>query len=73
MVRQYFKNLGAAVSQLVNAVFGGDPDETLSSRVGKRMEANRMPLWARLVAWVTGRDHLRQAIERDEGKDRIRD
>ena len=31
-LRTYFHNLGIALDQLVNAVFGGYPDETMSSR-----------------------------------------
>jgi hypothetical protein len=39
MVR-YFWNLLIAVDQLFNTVFGGDPDETLSSRMGKHIIKN---------------------------------
>ena len=63
----YFRNVGAALSQLANALIGGDPDETLSGRVGKRYRAGRMPLWAKLIARVTGKKHIAGAVEEDEG------
>lgn len=31
----WLANIGAALSQLVSALLGGDPDETVSSRLGK--------------------------------------
>jgi hypothetical protein len=34
-MKRYFWNLAIAVDQLFNAVFAGDPDETMSSRVGR--------------------------------------
>lgn len=33
--KRYFKNLRTALSQLFNAVLGGCPDETFSSRLGR--------------------------------------
>ena len=35
----YFKNVLIGIDQLVNALLGGDPDETVSSRVGKAAAA----------------------------------
>lgn len=36
MVKHYIWNLLIAIDQFFNALFAGDPDETLSSRMGKR-------------------------------------
>lgn len=36
MVKRYIWNLLIAIDQLFNALLFGDPDETLSSRMGKR-------------------------------------
>ena len=66
-IKTYMINLGLALSQLLNTLLGGDPDETLSSRVGKRYQSGRLTLWAKLVLWVTGVRHVTEAIEPDEG------
>jgi hypothetical protein len=69
-----WRKIGTALDQLVNAATGGNPDETISSRAGKLLELHyayglRMPLWARVVVWVTHQiedDHTLRSIERDE-------
>ena len=33
---QYFKNIGIAISQLVNAIFFGHPDETIAARAYRK-------------------------------------
>lgn len=35
-IKAYFKNLAIAADQTINAVFGGYPDETLSSRLYRK-------------------------------------
>ena len=67
MFRNYIGNVGIAISQLGNALTGGDPDETISSRVGKRHRDSQMTPLAWLVVWVTGRKHVAGAIEDGEG------
>lgn len=32
LIRLYFRNVLVAIDQLLNAITGGDPDETISSR-----------------------------------------
>lgn len=41
-IKAYFKNLAIAADQTINAIFGGYPDETLSSRLYRKdVEANK--------------------------------
>lgn len=76
-MKKYFWNLLISFDQLVNTIFGGDPDETISSRMGKwaRNKDNRHGL--RKLVWVVAnfvverfeKDHFAKSIEEDEGKD----
>lgn len=67
----YWKNLGIAVDQFWNAVFGGDPDETISSRLGKAAQTGSFR--AKVACWLIGRvffqdtSHCKDSIEEDEG------
>jgi hypothetical protein len=60
-------NVLVALDQLVNTIFGGDPDETISSRAGK---LNGTRLWAtylcKFLNWLDP-GHCVYAIEKDEG------
>lgn len=69
-MRRYLLNLLIALDQLVNALAGGDPDETISSRVGKREDGSER-FWAAVIdrIFFWDRDHTRRSIEPDEGKD----
>ena len=40
-LKKYIWNMLIAFDQFVNAIFGGDPDETISSRVGKHKWVER--------------------------------
>lgn len=64
----YFYNVATVLSQAINTiVFLGDPDESLSSRIGKSVEAGG---WASRVPWPGFvRRHLIRSIERDRGDD----
>ena len=65
---QYFWNILIAIDQLGNAVIGGDPDETISSRAGKDKKKGRK--WAIYLCWVLNKidtDHCKESIEDDEG------
>lgn len=68
-------NMMVAVDQLINAAWGGDPDETISSRAGKlAYQKPYGPLWARCVVWLVLRldpDHYPRTIEADEGRDAL--
>jgi len=80
---KYLVNILISIDQFAAVVFlGGDPDETISSRLGKVKRANggKIP-WkyglgtARLadnfLNWVDP-GHSIDAIEDDEGKDGVR-
>jgi hypothetical protein len=68
-ILSYFRRLFVAADQLLNVVFGGNEDETISSRVGK--DARRGKKFAcvlcRVLDWLDP-DHCEKAIEKDEGK-----
>lgn len=76
MISKYIWNLLIAIDQLVNTVFGGDPDETISSRMGKwyRAGKHKRGLKKKLYYFVNPiveffeRDHFKKSIEEDEGK-----
>lgn len=78
-MKRYIWNLLVAIDQLANTACGGDPDETISSRVGKWAKDSSYNSGAKkpaykLVRWVTElfeKDHLAKAIEEDEGKNEL--
>lgn len=80
-VRRYLLNVAIAFDQFLNALRGGDPDETLSSRYGriKRKHGGRIPLYrpfVKIIDWGLeriDRGHSIDSIEEDEGHDGIID
>ena len=70
-IKQYAFNVLISIDQLANTIIGGDPDETISSRFGKRVTTCR---FCRFVCyWLDKFDprHCHKSIEEDEGKDGI--
>ena len=68
IIRRWIINVFVAIDQLGNALSGGDPDETVSSRLGKE-QGNP---FASVVCWLLSlldADHCQKAIEEDEGDD----
>lgn len=66
---RYFWNILIAFDQLVNTILGGDPDETISSRMGKHV-ANGQCKLCRLICFlldIVDKDHCTKSIEPDEG------
>lgn len=70
-------NILIGIDQLCNTILGGDPDETISSRLGKLKVKNggRIP-WtrplAKVIDWSLDRldkNHSLDCIESDEGDD----
>lgn len=60
-------NVLVALDQLANTIFGGDPDETISSRAGK---LNGKTKWATLLCKLLDYldpGHCPNSIEHDEG------
>lgn len=78
-MKRYVWNLLIALDQLINTVFGGDPDETVSSRFGKwarggklHSNPNKLLLYA-VANWIVEKfetDHFKRSIEEDEGQGR---
>lgn len=65
---RYLWNLFIAVDQLVNTILGGYPDETISSRMGKRArKGDRLAICFCKTLDVLEKDHCEKSIERDEG------
>jgi hypothetical protein len=74
-IGKYLLNLAISLDQFGNALKGGDPDETISSTLGKLKRANggRIP-WShpldKIVDWGLEKidsGHSIDAIEEDEG------
>jgi len=67
----YLLNILIAIDQLLNALLFGDPDETLSSRMGKYVVRGRgfIPcVLCKLLDMVfSEKDHCKNSIELDEG------
>lgn len=73
-VKKYIRNVAVAVDQLANAVLLGDPDETISSRMGKQLDKPiRNPIPKLLCSGLDAfeKQHCAKSIEKDEGKDAI--
>ena len=65
----YLRRLFVAVDQLLNTIFFGSEDETISSRIAKDRRRGRKfaCVLCRILDWID-RDHCEKSIERDEGK-----
>ena len=80
-IGKWLLNVLIGIDQGFNAVFGGDPDETISSRLGKlkRKHGGRIPWWrplSKITDWGLDKidpGHSIDAIEEDEGSDAILD
>jgi hypothetical protein len=68
---KWLKNVLVGFDQLANALFGGDPDETISSRCGKREQSSRFCKWLCRQLHKIDKRHCPDSIEGDEGKDAI--
>ena len=73
MLKRYFWNLLIAIDQFFNAVLLGDPDETISSRLGKWLDLPK-DSWRYTIASAICRvlrkfddNHCRKSVEKDEG------
>jgi len=69
MVGRYLVRLLISVDQLANVIVGGVPDETLSSRCGKRVDTCRLCYWLCRGLDRIDPGHCKDAIEPDEGYD----
>lgn len=67
MIGRYLWNLLIAIDQLANTVLAGDPDETLSSRMGKAMRRCALCRFVCRLIHPIDKDHCQKSIEPDEG------
>jgi len=68
-VKRYLVNLLIALDQFGNALFAGDPDETISSRAGKAARRGRR--WGCILCRLLhlfDRNHCEKSIELDRGR-----
>jgi len=70
-VKKYLINICIAFDQFINTLLGGDPDETISSRLGKFKDQVALYAWLCLLLDYIDPGHCRKAIEPDEGKDQL--
>lgn len=71
-MKHYILNLLVAIDQLGNAICGGDPDETISSRLAKlNRRGNKVGVVGCKILDKFEKGHCERVIERDEGKDQI--
>lgn len=64
---RWLLNLLIAADQLANTLFGGNPDETISSRAGKAKAMGRA--WGCVLCRlldVFSKGHCERSVERDE-------
>lgn len=73
--KTYFWNVMLGIDQLANAIIGGDPDETISSRMGKNIREGKCKLCKVICYFLNKIDpnHCRDAIESDEGSRQVTD
>jgi hypothetical protein len=78
-LQKWVFNVLIGVDQLGNSILGGDPDETISSRIGKVKLAHggRIPWkypWMKVTDFILDKidpNHSINSIEPDEGSDEI--
>lgn len=68
-MKRYFWNFLIAIDQLINTILGGDPDETVSSRMGKRVIKKNCKVCKAICRILNffEKDHCYKSIEKDEG------
>lgn len=67
-LKLWFWNILVAIDQFANSILGGDPDETISSRVAKRSREDcSVCYWlCRVLHWIDP-NHCPDVLEADEG------
>jgi hypothetical protein len=64
---KYIWNVLIGIDQLANTVIGGDPDETISSRAGKKMTTCRGCRYLCKMLHLLDKNHCQESIESGEG------
>jgi hypothetical protein len=66
-IKLYIKNAFIGWDQDINTIFGGSPDETLSSRIGRYEGTNWLAkICAKVINAIFGKDHCALQLERPE-------
>lgn len=69
----YGINVAIGLDEFGNALTGGDPDETISSRAAKARNEKRA--WGcvlcKLLAWITATDHCTLSLDAKAGKNAV--
>lgn len=81
MIKKYLFNIFIGLDQMVNTILWGDPDETISSRLGRIKEDNggvipKTRPWCYIVDKMLDRidpNHSTDSIEKDEGHKGLKD
>jgi hypothetical protein len=70
MVKHYIWNILISIDQFFNAMLAGDPDETISSRMGKNIAKKNCPICNLICKFLNlfQKDHCVKSIEKDEGE-----
>jgi len=66
-IKKYGWNLLIAIDQLINTIFFGDPDETLSSRMGKHEKDCKVCFYICMILNLFQKEHCIKSEEPDEG------
>ncbi len=70
-IGKYLQNLLLSIDMMVNAIFFGDPEETISSRVGKRYTTETRCKFCDWICWVLDKidtRHCRKSINVNQGR-----
>ena len=71
-LKKWFWNILISIDQFANTLALGDPDETISSRIGKQKAEGRLNWFTypldKFLGWLDP-GHSTDAIEADEGED----
>lgn len=73
-IKRYLWNILIWLDQGLNTLTGGDPDETVSSRVGKYIRDGRNCVLCKALCWflnLIDKNHCAKNIEEDEGKNAL--
>ncbi len=71
IVRQYLINNLIGTDQATNALCGGDPDETISSRLEKDRGDHKLALLLCKFLDLFQKDHTKISLEADEGSKKV--
>lgn len=64
--KQYLWNILIGVDHLTNTFFGGDPHETLSSRLWRNRDKRGVDILIFIVDGIFGKGHCQNSLEQSE-------